>query len=88
MLFQVKGSVALLHNVVPLIVTQKLNRPYDRVVALNRMQAGGAILTTTEAVLFDLMRSKDHPRFREVSTLLKAHNHDNVDEFGGDVNGL
>ncbi len=51
------------------------------------MQAGGAVLTTTEAVLFELMRTKDHPRFKEVSTLLKAHNRQ-VDEFGGDVNAL
>jgi hypothetical protein len=55
------------------------------------MQAGGAVLTTTEAVLFELMRTKDHPRFREVSTLLKAHNKDiagSGDEFGADVGAL
>ncbi len=60
-------------------------RPHDRAVALRRMQASGAILTTSEAVLFDLMRTADHPRFREISTLLKAHNHENVNEFANDT---
>jgi hypothetical protein len=38
------------------------------------MQQAGAFISTSESVLFELMRDATHPRFRDVSSLLKAHN--------------
>jgi hypothetical protein len=34
----------------------------------------GVTITTSEALLFELMRSADHAQFRTVSGLLKEHN--------------
>ena len=49
-------------------------RSHDRTVALNRLQSAGAILTTTESALFDIMKSADHPKFKAISSLVKRHN--------------
>jgi hypothetical protein len=48
-----------------------LIRPYDRHVALNRLKEAGAILTTSESIVFDLMRDAVHPNFKQVSNLIK-----------------
>lgn len=42
----------------------------DHEVALRRLEGAGAVPTTTEAVLFEWCRSADHPRFRDVRTLV------------------
>jgi hypothetical protein len=34
----------------------------------------GVTVTTSEALLFELMRSADHAQFRTVSGMLKEHN--------------
>ncbi len=47
------------------------HRPYDRTVALNRLKEAGAILTTAESMIFDLMRDAKHPNFKQVSNLIK-----------------
>jgi nicotinamidase-related amidase len=39
--------------------------------ALERMAAAGAVLTNHESVGFEWARDKNHPRFRELSNLLK-----------------
>lgn len=39
--------------------------------ALDRMMAAGATLTNHESVAFEWMRDKNHPNFRNVSSLLK-----------------
>jgi hypothetical protein len=39
--------------------------------ALARMQQAGAVITNHESVGFEWARSKDHPRFREMSQLFK-----------------
>eukprot|EP01040_Poterioochromonas_malhamensis_P010501 gene10501-11432_t len=46
-------------------------RPYDRTVALNRLGAAGAILTTAESLIFDLMKDAKHPNFKQISGLIK-----------------
>jgi hypothetical protein len=46
-------------------------RPYDRHVALNRLKEAGAVLTTSESIVFDLMRDAKHPNFKQVSNLIK-----------------
>lgn len=40
-------------------------------LGLMRMQQSGAILTSTEMILFELMRSAKHPSFKDISKLLK-----------------
>jgi len=42
----------------------------DHEVALRRLEGAGAVLTTSEAVLFEWCRSAEHPRFKEVRTLV------------------
>ena len=39
--------------------------------ALGRMRQAGAVLTNHESVVFEWMRTKDHPAFKAVSAILK-----------------
>jgi len=43
----------------------------DRSCGLHRAACAGAFLTSTESVLMELIRSKDHPNFKAISTTLK-----------------
>lgn len=47
-------------------------RPSDRALALERLATAGATRVALEMVLFEWLRSHDHPRFREVLSLVKA----------------
>lgn len=49
-----------------------LSRSHDRAVALSRLEKAGAVLTTSEAAIFDLMRTAEHPKFKDVSKLVKV----------------
>lgn len=42
----------------------------DHEIALRRLEASGAVLVTSEAVLFEWCRSADHPRFQDVRRLV------------------
>jgi len=42
----------------------------DHETALRRLEASGAVLTTTEAILFEWCRSAAHPRFQDVRRLV------------------
>lgn len=44
--------------------------PIDHDVALRRLESAGAVLTTSEAVLFEWCRSADHPAFKDVRKLV------------------
>lgn len=44
--------------------------PIDHDVGLRRLEAAGAILTTTEALLFEWCRTAEHPQFKSVRGLL------------------
>jgi isochorismate hydrolase len=48
---------------------------HDREVALERMRQSGAFLTTAQSLIFQLMKSADHPKFKTVSKLIKEHAH-------------
>jgi nicotinamidase-related amidase len=45
--------------------------PGNREVGLELMRRAGAIITSTEAVLFDLLKGSDAPEFRAVSKLVR-----------------
>ena len=42
----------------------------DHDVAMRRLEAAGAVPTTSEAILFEWCRSADHPRFKDVRALV------------------
>ncbi|WP_227431314.1 hydrolase [Psychrobacter sp. I-STPA6b] len=44
---------------------------YDRKQAIRRMRRAGAVITTTEAILFELCRSAKDPAFKTISYLVK-----------------
>jgi len=50
------------------------SRSTFRETALERLKTAGAFLTSSECVLFDLMRDTSHPKFKEVSGLIKRQN--------------
>jgi nicotinamidase-related amidase len=43
----------------------------DREVALRRLECAGVVISTTEAVLFEWLGDARHPRFKEISALVK-----------------
>lgn len=45
--------------------------PEDKEVALRRLEREGAIVTTSESLLFELTRVTGTPRFKEISKLVK-----------------
>eukprot|EP01041_Mallomonas_annulata_P000863 gene863-1684_t len=49
-------------------------RSHDRSVALQRLSSSGAVLTTAESAIFQLLNTADHPHFRTISGLVKDHN--------------
>jgi nicotinamidase-related amidase len=56
------------HLCVDAISSQKL---VDRAAGLHRADRAGAFVTTTESVMMELIRSKDHEQFKPISGLLK-----------------
>ncbi|POI27234.1 hypothetical protein CIB84_009016 [Bambusicola thoracicus] len=44
----------------------------DRMFALERLARTGIIVTTSEAILLQLVADKEHPKFKEVQNLIKA----------------
>ncbi|NBW95231.1 MAG: isochorismatase family protein [Planctomycetia bacterium] len=45
-------------------------RDIDHDVALRRLESAGAVLTTTEAILFEWLRDSAHPHFKAVQKLV------------------
>jgi nicotinamidase-related amidase len=43
----------------------------DREYALRRLEAAGVVVSTAESALFEWTESAGHPRFKEISTLVK-----------------
>ncbi len=43
----------------------------NKKVGVSRMCAEGAVLTSTEMALFELMKTAEHPRFREIQAIVK-----------------
>lgn len=57
----------------PVIITDATSSrdPYDRKIAICRMRRAGAVMTTAEAILFELLRSSQDPNFKAISNLVK-----------------
>ena len=58
------------HVVVDAVSSQS---PLDRAVALERMRAAGAFLTTAQSVAFGLCGTAEHPSFKAVSRMVVEH---------------
>ena len=43
----------------------------NKQIAMNRMQAEGVSVSSTEMALFELLRTAEHPQFREIAKLVK-----------------
>lgn len=63
--------IAMGRNVHLCVDAVSSSTPVDRACGLSRAQRDGAYLTTTESVLMELIRGKDHPSFKAISTNLK-----------------
>ena len=73
----------MLYDCINHIVTYNkvLFRAYDRTIALQIMRdTPNVSFTTAESLLFELMRTAEHPQFKTISGLLKEHNHCNFEE--------
>jgi nicotinamidase-related amidase len=46
--------------------------PLDRDFALRRMEQAGAVISTTEAILFEWLETADRPEFKTISALVKS----------------
>ena len=41
-------------------------------IAVARLRQGGAVITTSESILFELLESANHPNFKSISELVKS----------------
>lgn len=67
-------ALDLLHNNYDVILVEDCvssRKVSDTNTAINRMCQAGAIITSYEALLFELMETSCHPKFKEISTLIK-----------------
>lgn len=57
----------------PIIIADAVGsrNPYDKKIAIRRIRRTGAVVTTTEAILFELCRSSKDPAFKTISQLVK-----------------
>lgn len=46
-------------------------RKSNKLLGLERMKQAGALVTSSEMILFELMRTARHPEFKKISSLLK-----------------
>lgn len=51
-------------------------RHFDRMIALERMKQSGVFVSTSESILFELMRDSKHSHFKEISALFKEPRED------------
>lgn len=79
--FGMEAHICVLQTVVDLIaagyqvvlVTDCVDsrKPYDKEIALRRAQQEGALLTTSESLLFELQRKAGTETFKQISALIK-----------------
>ena len=54
-------------------------RPFDRSVALRRLESAGAVLSTAESVVFQLLKDSKHPAFKAVAPFVRKNAEDAKD---------
>ncbi len=59
------------YNVVMVADCVGSRRPYDLDIALRRAESEGALLTTSESILFELLQKAGTDTFKQISTLIK-----------------
>lgn len=47
----------------------------DRSVALEQMRNWGAVVSTSESIMFELLRDSKHEKFKAMSELIKSRKH-------------
>lgn len=67
----VLGLIGRGHTVRLVVDAIGSRNPRDREAAIDRAGAAGAMLLTTEMVVFEWMRHSDHPAFRRIIELIK-----------------
>ena len=62
-----------LKEVQPVLVADAVGsrREADRQLALQEMRHDGIVIASTEAVLFELLETAEHPKFKEIQALIK-----------------
>ena len=60
-------------EVQPVVVADAVGsrKDSDRQLALQEMRHDGIVIASTEAVLFELLETAEHPKFREIQALIK-----------------
>lgn len=60
-------------EVQPVLVADAVGsrRDTDRQLALQEMRQDGIVIASTEAVLFELLETAEHPKFKEIQALIK-----------------
>jgi len=60
-------------EVQPVLVADAVGsrREADRQLALQEMRQDGIVIASTEAVLFELLETAEHPKFKEIQSLIK-----------------
>lgn len=80
-LFGIESHICVEQTALELLATDKyavhivadcvLSRSHeDRMLALERLRSCGCIITTSENVMFKLMKDKEHPKFNDVRKLV------------------
>ena len=61
------------HGYTPVVVVDAVGsrHQHNHEIALRRMEKEGAILTTSESILFELMRTSTHQQLKAISALVK-----------------
>lgn len=63
----------IFHGYTPVVVVDAVGSRHRQnlEIALKRMEKEGAIVTTVESILFELMQTSTHPHFKAISALVK-----------------
>lgn len=55
--------------------------PEERGIALNRLRDAGAVVTTSESLIFEMLRDAKHPAFKNINSLVKETKNDTKDSL-------
>lgn len=58
-------------NPVLLVDATASRTPLSKEIALHEMRRDGVVLSTVESILFELLGGSDHPKFKEISKIIK-----------------